>query len=329
MTFKLNGLTVAYGSARLAPANGVLADGKPVVVYGPTGSLVNSLLTASRVRMVGVDDAEAGTYVQMGGIVASYDPGAGTFDLGGTLVRVGSATILPAARTLSNNDYVQVAGTLADDGGVDADTIRIRVAGSSTDLATIRLIGTITDFEDAGHFTVRSVPVDATAIDPNTACPGVTLANDVRVDVFAVPQEGTDVVLATRLSCKPVQGEPDEGTPGQSGAGNGAPGQGQAGNGTPVLSLGGTRQRGERVRDELRADAGERAGSHRAVDRTDRVRRAGSDPSNLDGKTVRVEGYASGAAVIARVVRIDGSLGADQYRPNGNAWGRYKERNVK
>ena len=237
--------------------------------------------------------------------------------------------LLPAARTLGNNDYVELGGTLADDGGVDAATIRIRVAGSSTDLATIRLIGTITDFEDAGHFTVRSVPVDANAIDPNTACPGVTLANDVRVDVFAVPQEGTDVVLATRLSCKPVQGKPDEGTPGQSGAGNGAPGQGGAGNGTPVLSLGGTASAVNASATSFVLTPA--SGPAVAVLWTEQTAFAGqgSDPSNLDGKTVRVEGYASGAAVIARVVRIDGSLGADQYRPNGNAWGRYKERNVK
>ena len=146
------------------------------------------------------------------------------------LQRTGRKSTDTAASLLSglHREDVRALRAAADDGGVDADTIRIRVAGSSTDLATIRLIGTITDFVDAGHFTVRSVPVDATAIDPNNACPGVTLGNDVRVDVFAVPQEGTE-----------------------------------------------------------------------------------------------------GDAVIARVVRIDGSLGADQHRPNGNAWGRYKERNVK
>jgi hypothetical protein len=84
------------------------------------------------------------------------------------------------------------------DGSVLANAIQVRQSDTTDDSARILLNGPITSYTSATSFVVRGVPVDASAI---TACPSVTLADGVNVAVIATAQAGTDVVLASRMTC--------------------------------------------------------------------------------------------------------------------------------
>ena len=206
-TFAINGLTVSYASATLAPSTATLANDQTVAVWGPSSALVVSggtlTLTASRVKVINsslADTVTSGT-TQLGGLVSNYSASAGSFEIEGVKVLVGSATITPTGATLASGAYVQVTGTVGSDGSITATTIRVRQASTTDDLARVRLAGAIESLADQTSFVVRGVPVDAAGIDLASACPGVTLAVGTVVKVTASVQSGTDVVLATSLAC--------------------------------------------------------------------------------------------------------------------------------
>ncbi|MBL8451645.1 MAG: hypothetical protein JNK97_02780, partial [Zoogloea sp.] len=206
-TFAINGLTVSYAAATLAPSTATLANDQTVAVWGPSSALVASgstlTLSASRVKVVNsslADSITSGT-TQLGGLVSNYSASAGSFEIEGVKVRVGSATVTPTGATLTSGAYVQVTGTVGTDGSITTTTIRVRQASTTDDLARVRLTGAIESLTDQTSFVVRGVPVDAAGIDLATACPGVTLAVGTVVKVTASVQSGTDVVLASSLAC--------------------------------------------------------------------------------------------------------------------------------
>ena len=177
-TFAINSLTVAYGSAILAPTTATLADGVTVVAWGAQNSLVSGSsglsLTASRVRVLnaGLADDSASGATQLGGVVSNYSVSAGTFELEGVKVIVGSATLSPTGATIANGAYVQVSGTVGSDASITATSIKVRQQSTTDDTASVRLIGAIESLSDQTAFVVRGVPVDASAITLSTACPG-------------------------------------------------------------------------------------------------------------------------------------------------------------
>jgi hypothetical protein len=206
-TFTINSLSVSYASATLAPSTATLANDQTVAVWGPSASLVSSgatlSLTASRVRVLNsslADTITSGT-TQLGGLVSNYSATTGSFELEGVKVVVGSATLTPTGASIGNGAYVQVTGTVGTDGSITATAIRVRQQSTSDDTASVRLTGAIESLTDQSSFVVRGVPVDAAALDVTAACPGVTLAVGTVVKVTATVQTGTDVVLATSLSC--------------------------------------------------------------------------------------------------------------------------------
>lgn len=307
-TFSLNGLTVAYGSAALRPSSASLANDLQVTVFGPGSALSGSTLTASHLKINRLqDELAANTTMQVGGQISAYDSSAKTFELQGVKVSIGSSTtVLPANATVSNNAYVQVSGTVGSDGSLSATRIQVREQDTSSDLAKVKLIGVISDFVDAGRFVVRGVPVDASGIDAAVACPGITLANEVPVQIVASQQAGTAVVLASSLSC-PRQ---------------------------PALMI--------RPVDGLTSAVDATAktftltpatGSAVAVQWTDSTTFAGLRASELSGKQVRVQGYKNGSTLVARVVSVSGAgLDEDRFRPRPESpasepqeWARYRQ----
>jgi hypothetical protein len=205
-TFTLNGLTVSYASANVRPTGATLSNDLAVTVYAPLSNLVNGTVSASHLKVDRLQDASAtanaGTHVQMSGQVSLYDPTAKRLEIQGVEVSVASATVTPSGAVLSNNAYVKVEGSLGADGKVTATQVQVRTSNTATDLAKVKLIGVISDFVDSSSFIVRGVPVDASGIQIATACPNVTLANDLPVQVTATQQAGTPVVWATDLSCQ-------------------------------------------------------------------------------------------------------------------------------
>lgn len=199
-TFVLNGLTVSYGSATLRPTQAVLANGDSVIVWSRTYT-TGSALTATGVRVVNTSvDLPEATTARLSGLVSNAS--ATGFEVNGVKVTTSSTTtVTPSGASIANTAYVGVTGVVQADGSVVASAVQVRQADTVDDTARIRLSGLITGYVSDTSFVVRGVPVDASAIIVATACPGVTLANDVAVSVVATAQAGTDVVKATALSC--------------------------------------------------------------------------------------------------------------------------------
>lgn len=206
-TFTINGLTVSYAAATLSPSTATLANDQTVVVWGPANALTVSggtlSLAASRVKAVnaGLADTVVSGTAQLGGLVSNYSASAGSFELEGVKILVGSATVTPTGASVANGAWVQVTGTVGGDGTIAATAIRVRQASTADDLATVRLVGAIESLTDPQSFVVRGVPVDAASATVDATCSGVTLAVGTVVNVTATAQSGTDVVLASRLAC--------------------------------------------------------------------------------------------------------------------------------
>ena len=313
-TFAINSLTVAYGSAILAPSTATLADGVTVVAWGAQNSLVSGSsglsLTASRVRVLnaGLADDSASGATQLGGVVSNYSVSTGTFELEGVKVIVGSATLSPTGATIANGAYVQVSGTVGSDASIIATSIKVRQQSTTDDTASVRLIGAIESLSDQTAFVVRGVPVDASAITLSTACPGVTLAVGTVVKVTATVQSGTDVVKATNLGCTSATTYTMLSASGTAGTVNTTVR-------TFVLTTTGT------------------ATTTRTVQWSDQTVFAGVTAATLDGVTVAVEGYLDSSGVlVARKIRnpavAAGREDADAYAGvddgSGRSWSRYR-----
>ena len=306
-TFTLNALTVSYASAALRPASASLANDQQVSVFGPTSALSGTTLNASHIKIKRLqDELSADTTMQVAGQVSAYDSNAKTFEVQGVKVSTSSSTtVLPATASIANNAYVQVSGTVSSDGRLSASRIQVREQNISSDLAKVKLVGVISDFVDATSFVVRGVPVDASGINVATACPGITLANDVPVQIVASQQAGTPVVLASSLSCPPpppLMIRPIDGL---------------------VSTVNATAKTFVLTPN---------AGSAVTVQWNDSTTFAGTDASALAGKQVRVQGYQSAGAWVARVVSVSGAgLDDDRFRPRpenpggpSQEWAKYR-----
>lgn len=197
-TFNLNGLTVSYGTATLRPASAVLANDQNVIVWSQTYTN-GTALAASGVRVFNTTatDLPATTTARLSGVVSNATSTG--FEVAGVKITTQtSTTITPTGASVANAAYVGVTGVVQTDGSVLANAIQVRQSDTTDDSARILLNGPITSYTSATSFVVRGVPVDASAI---TACPSVTLADGVNVAVIATAQAGTDVVLASRMTC--------------------------------------------------------------------------------------------------------------------------------
>lgn len=285
-TFTLNNLSVSYASASLRPAGAALSNDLPVTVFAPLSALTGSNLAASNIKLNRLQNtATAASQAQIGGPMSRYDSAAGSFEIQGVKVLVGTTAIIPSGARLANAAYVQVKGTLNADGSITANSIIVRQQNSSTDLAKVQLIGVISDFVDNSSFVVRGVPVDASAINTATSCPGVTLGNGVPVKVSATQQADTPVVLASALACQPIPNlkvRPQDGTVSDVSAS------------AKTFSLG-----------------------SQTVQWNEQTAFVGTTSDTMSGQAVRIEGYLSGATVIARVISaktVQGELDDDHFR---------------
>ena len=305
-TLSINGVTVNYAAATVVPASATLANGLVVTVWGPSGSLTGGssvTLAATRLRIVNstvASNIASGTG-QVGGLVSNYNATAQTFTIDGITIKLASATITPSGASIADGAYVLITGTFGSDGTLTATSIKVREASTADDTAAIRLKGAISSYVDASSFVVRGIPVDASAIDLSTACPGTTLADGVVVSIVATQQSGTDVVKASSMSCLS-----------SSVAGtytmhdlSGTAGSVDTTAKTFVLTL---------------ANA-----STQAVLWTDLTAwGSGVTSSTLSGASVVVEGYLNSASVlVARSIRIQGTEDVDRYNRTGSGWDDY------
>ncbi|MBM3409072.1 MAG: hypothetical protein FJY25_17440 [Betaproteobacteria bacterium] len=205
-TFKIGGLTVDFGAAlsagKVRPA-ARLANGVMVNVQGASTGVVNDSLTAQAVQVGRErDELPATTRVQLGGVVSGRDVSAGTFQVDGARVRIGSVSPEPTGAVVNDGSWVKVDGALAADGAVEASRITVRQSNLSTDLARVRLIGPVSGLVDQDTFIVRDVPVDASAVLAANRTGCTQIADGTLVTLSAAMQAGTDVVLASELKCE-------------------------------------------------------------------------------------------------------------------------------
>lgn len=305
-TFAINGLTVKYSAALLRPANAALANGTVVTAYGLLTALSGTTLTASNLKVNRLQDTTLSiSTAQIGGQVSKFDSVAKTFEVQGIKVTIGSSTTInPNGSAVADGAYVNVVGTVGVDGGLTATNIQVRQQNTDSDLATVKLIGVISDYVDNTSFVVRGVPVDASGINVAEKCPGVTLANDLQVEVTATQQADTPVVLATNLKCQVKAAiiiRPVDGT--ASNVDTAAK--------TFSLTVTG-------------------ATTTQSVQWNSSTTFVGVTPAALAGSTVRVEGYLSGTSLIARTISKVNStarLDDEAFRKNngaGDSWSAYR-----
>lgn len=205
--FQLGALRVLAGGADVLPAGTSLAGGQAVSVLAPASSLVKGqgvspqLHAAQvRIRVLGA----AGDEVATSGVVGMLDSAGSRFDLGGVGVDYRQASVRPEADALVNGRYVQVRGTLAADGTLTAETVRVLDGRSD---AEVKLKGTLSGVDATGlHFQVRGVDVDASGAKFED-CPAGPLSEGLFVEIEG--RLGATGVIAKKVKC---EDEPDDAT---------------------------------------------------------------------------------------------------------------------
>lgn len=299
-TFKINGLTVNYADAIFRPTGATLVDGAVVTAYAALTDLSDSTLKASHIKVNRLQDSSLSvSSAQIGGVISKYDATNKTFEVQGIKVFTNaSTTINPNGKQLSDGAYVKISGSVGSDGTLTAINIQVQQQNTDSDLATVKLIGVISDYVDDTSFVVRGVPVDATSIKVADACPGrTTLAGyDGAVSVTAKQQTGTPVVKATTLSCNTISAviiRPVDGNASNVDA--------TAKTFTLTLTNATTTQ---------------------AVQWNGNTTFWGVNVAELEKKDVRVEGYLSGSTLIARTVSLSSATGSGKFHLDGDAFTR-------
>lgn len=187
--FRLNALSVDYGSASFDPSSLVIADGQFVEVEG---QLSDSLLIATEVELEDRDDdLDAGDEAEIEGFVSQVSS-ATEFTLGGVLVRHtgetefeggGAGDIVPNAR-LSVDGQVDASGVLVadeiefdDEDGRDL-RIEFEAPAQSTTASSITVLGV--SFETRQNTVVR----DGRDGDDELRVSGIQPGDFVRVRAF-------------------------------------------------------------------------------------------------------------------------------------------------
>lgn len=202
--FYIGSLQVRHASVSVVPNVALVANGAEVTVWGtPVAGASTPAITASRIRLASAAQADLapGSEAQYSGFVSGYDAKAGSFSVQGVLVRLQGVQVLPSTAALADGVYARVRGFLVSDGSLTAQSVSVQQSAGTDAFGQVRLSGSIGAFLNTASFVVRNVPVDASAINTATACPGTVLASGTFVDISATQQAGTDVVKAVSLSC--------------------------------------------------------------------------------------------------------------------------------
>jgi hypothetical protein len=173
--FTIGALQVETAGAPVLPAGQSISVGRRVVVFARPSRLAAGLLAADLVRIKAFVGGSAESY--LGGVIAGYNAGTSSFDLGGVTVRAAGAQVEPVGGVLANGVYVQVRGGFASDGSFVANRVRIRSDGSGPQAelrGTIYALGATT-------FEVRGVTVNYAAATVRDC--GSGLADGVFVEV--------------------------------------------------------------------------------------------------------------------------------------------------
>lgn len=272
--FSLGALQVHTANAVLEPSGGTLREGALVTVYarpaGRSGSADSPQLQADAVRLR--DGGAAGTRLTVGGNLADLDSSLKRFRLGALIVDYSAATLSPPALALAEGQYLRVAGQLALDGTLRADSITLRDGRNEPES---ELKGNILGFDAATQrFTVRGVNVDASGATLQ-GCPADGLAEGLYVEIEG--RLDATGVLAGQVHC---ESEPSGGTVGRKGT---------------VGSVDTTQKRFVLTT----------SGGTVTVGWNDNTVFEHTTPDTLDGQRVEVEGVFDGEVLVAKKVNAE------------------------
>lgn len=208
-TFAIGALSINYSTAAIDPELGNLQNGLSVEVKGTQAS--GSVLQATRIELE--DDladlaTEAGTRLELEGIISNYDAAARRFQVAGTQVEFTGNTQFEGgtAANLANNAKVEVKGTRNSAGVFVADKIEIKPTSSIEIGADVQAVDA-----NAGTLVVLGITVHVDPLttrledkssgadnSPNTPFSLASLRVGDRVEIRASHNAG-GAILATRL----------------------------------------------------------------------------------------------------------------------------------
>lgn len=212
-TFKINALTVNYGSATLdAFATGHPANGDVVIIRGTTFTAATTTLTATRVLPSTVDPRSIAGHdaIEQEGLITRF-ASATDFDVAGKKVTTNSSTIFHdgSAADLAMNAKVEVRGTLDATGTLIAAVITIQHTGVIELSAAASAVNTTTS-----TVTVLGVNVTLNAMtrleDKSSARLQLFSINDIHTgDSLLIrgyeSPAGSGNIIATRVERIPAQ----------------------------------------------------------------------------------------------------------------------------
>lgn len=203
-SFKVGEVTVDATNATVVPSGSTMTENQSVVLWGEADaySAPTNTFTATRVRVLkgSLPDGVTSGTLQVSGVASAYDATAKTLSVQGVTVNLASATVTPATKTLGDNSYVDITGTVNADGSLTASTVKIRTSDVTNAALKVLLNGTVESLEDQNNFVVRGVPVDASQATDRVC--SVDLAVGTPVYVVATAQSDTNVVLASAIKCQ-------------------------------------------------------------------------------------------------------------------------------
>jgi hypothetical protein len=275
-TFNLGSLSVDARQATVLPAGASVAVGRSVAVLADATTLTmdamgNPQIAAAQVRVLGKEVPNSDVWLS--GRATSVDAHGATLLLGTQRVRWGMAAVSPSIAALVERAYVQVHGTIATDGAIDAASIMVRGPALSDDS---ELKGNISAFDAATQMLV----VRDTNVDVSTAalqgCPAGGLAIGMFVQIQG--QIISTGVLATTVQC---ESEPAGATVDREGTATAVD--------TTAFTFTLVTSHGTQI----------------PVQWSSTTFFEGVSPQTLSGKAVEVEGTFSGAVLIARKIEFD------------------------
>jgi hypothetical protein len=278
-TVSIGALNLDATKAVVLPAGNAVAVGQTISVWAVPHPLAlpapgTVVLQATQIRIRGLSVAGADNTVS--GAVSRLEAAAKTFNLGSLLVNYANAAVTPSGASITNSRYVQVRGTSAADGTLNATTINVRDAGSD---AEAELKGNISAWVAATkRFTLRGVSVDASAATLKN-CPATGFGGFV--NGLFVEVKGAVSATGVRASSIQCGDEPAEATVEREGI------AGTVDVTVKIFQI--TPEKGPAIN----------------VKWTDATYFGGLTPATLSGKKVQAEGALVGGVLMATKVKLN------------------------
>jgi len=199
-TFTLGTLAVDATASAIKPSGTALSNGQYVSVQ-TTQAVTGNQMSASSIRIIDRrKDSTPNQTVRIASEISTIDTAAGTFVLDGVTVNSKSAVLLPKGATLAVGLYARASGLFDANSVLQATEVALRDESAPA----VEIKGTVANFTNLSDFTVRGVPVDASAAKLSS-CPTAGLADGQQVQVRGSITLTSPRVKASSIECVATQ----------------------------------------------------------------------------------------------------------------------------